>query len=169
MNALLILYAGNLSDTAYEGVFDGKNSIQLAVEQAKKFPGVGKTVLFARENSDFSSLTDVQVDKKDRWTKKSLLERISELQTDFEIIYFAFTDCPFLDPILAGKLAERHIRGSAEYSYADGFPYGLAPEILSPGTPGILAKILGDDDGPVDRDILFSVIQKDINAFDIET
>ncbi|GBU28011.1 hypothetical protein R84B8_01568 [Treponema sp. R8-4-B8] len=66
-------------------------------------------------------------------------------------------------------MAERHIRGAAEYSYADGFAYGLAPEILSPGTPGILAKILGGDDGLVERDILFSVIQKDINAFDIET
>ena len=169
MNALLILYAGNLSGTAYEGVFEGKNSVQLSVEQAKRFPGVGKTVLFACANADFSDLTDIQVEKKDRWTKRSLLERISELQTDFELIYFAFADCPFLDSALAGKLAERHIRGAAEYSYADGFAYGLAPEILSPGTPGILAKILGDDDGPVERDILFSVIQKDINAFDIET
>ncbi|WP_461252422.1 spiro-SPASM protein, partial [Treponema sp. R8-4-B8] len=118
---------------------------------------------------DFSGFTDIQVEKKEKWTKKSLLERISELQTDFELIYFAFADCPFLDPVLAGKLAERHIRGAAEYSYADGFAYGLAPEILSPGTPGILAKILGGDDGLVERDILFSVIQKDINAFDIET
>jgi spiro-SPASM protein len=31
-----------------------------------------------------------------------------------------------------------------------------------------LAKIAGDDDSPVERDMLFSVIQKDINAFDIE-
>jgi len=169
MNALLILYAENLSDKAYECVYDGKNSVQLATERAKSFPGVGKTVLFARANDDFSGLTDIQVEKKERWTKRSLLERISGLQTDFELIYFAFVDCPFLDPVLAGKLAERHIRGAAEYSYADGFAYGLAPEILSPGTPGILAKILGDDDGPVERDILFSVIQKDINAFDIET
>jgi len=169
MNALLILYAGNLSDTAYDGVFDGKNSVQLSVDKAKMFPGVGKTVLFARANADFSDLTDIQVEKKDRWIKRSLLERISELQGDFELIYFAFADCPFLDPILAGKLAERHTCGAAEYSYADGFAYGLAPEILSPGTAGILAKISGDDDGPVERDILFSVIQKDINAFDIET
>ncbi|WP_461256933.1 spiro-SPASM protein [Treponema sp. R80B11-R83G3] len=169
MNSLLILYAGNLSDMAYEPVFEGKNSVIVAVDRAKRFPGVGKTVLFARAKADFSTLTDIQTEKRDLWTKKSLLERISELQTDFELIYFAFADCPFLDPDLAGKLAERHIKGAAEYSYADGFAYGLAPEILSPGTPGILAKILGGDDGPVERDILFSVIQKDINAFDIET
>jgi len=169
MNALLILFAGNLSETAYEGVFDGKNSIQISIEQAKKFPGVGKTVLFANSNADFSNLQDIQIEKKDRWTKRSLLEKISELQSDFELIYFAFADCPLLDPVLAGKIADRHIHSAAEYSYADGFAYGLAPEILSRGTAGILAKILGEDDGQIERDILFSVIQKDINAFDIET
>jgi spiro-SPASM protein len=169
MNTLLILYAGNLSGTAYEPVFDGKNAVQLSVEQAKKFPNVGKTVLFACANADFSGITDIQVEEQDLWTKRGLLEKISELQKDFELIYFAFADCPFLDPVLAGKIAQRHARGAAEYSYADGFAYGLAPEILSPGTAGILAKISGDDDGPVERDILFSVIQKDINAFDIET
>jgi spiro-SPASM protein len=168
MNALLILYAGRLSGEAFEPVFDGKNSFQLAVEQAKKFPGAGKTVVFAGADADFSG-TDIQIEKKERWTRRGLLERISELQADFELIYFAFADCPFLDPALAGLIAQRHARFNAEYSYADGFPYGLAPEILSPGTAGILAKITGDDDGPVERDVLFSVIQKDINAFDIET
>jgi spiro-SPASM protein len=66
-------------------------------------------------------------------------------------------------------MAERHLRYAAEYSYADGRPYGLAPEIISGTTAAILSKILGDDDGPAERDMLFSVIQKDINAFDIET
>ena len=33
----------------------------------------------------------------------------------------------------------------------------------------ILAKILGENDGPVARDTIFSVLQKDINSFDIET
>jgi spiro-SPASM protein len=66
-------------------------------------------------------------------------------------------------------MAERHQQYRAEYSYADGWPYGLAPEILSPGTAGILAKLSENNDGPVERDALFFTIQKDINAFDIET
>jgi len=157
---------------ASENVFNGKNALQMALDQASRFPGVEKTVLFASSDSDYSNLTGVQIEKRDNsavpWTKKSVLERISELQADFDLIYFVFADCPFLDPSLAGAIADRHMRYAAEYSYADGWPYGLAPEILSPGTAGILAKILGDDDGPVERDMLFSVIQKDINAFDIE-
>ncbi|MDR0322036.1 MAG: spiro-SPASM protein [Treponema sp.] len=168
MNNLLILFSGNLTNQAFEPLFDGKNAVDLSVERAKSFPTVGKTILLASENDNLPSLTDIQVEKREAWTKRTLLERISELQTGFDCIYFAFADCPFLDPALAGALAQRHTHNAAEYSYADGYPYGLAPEILSPGTAGILAKILGDDDGAVERDILFSVIQKDINAFDIE-
>jgi spiro-SPASM protein len=103
------------------------------------------------------------------WTKKTLLHTLSELSAGYDLSYFAWADCPLLDPALAGRIAERHLRYAAEYSYADGWPYGLAPELLSAGTAGILAKILGDEDGPVERDCLFSVLQKDINAFDIET
>jgi spiro-SPASM protein len=169
MKNLLILFAGNLSDIAFEPVFNGKNSVQLSVEQTKNFPNLGKTVLLARENADFSFLTDIQIEKKAQWTKRGLLEKISEIQAGFDLTFFAFADCPFLDPVLAGKIAERHIQGKAEYSYADGFPFGLAPEILSPGTAGILAKILGEDGGQIEKDIIFSVLQKDINAFDIET
>ena len=173
MNALLILYAGSLSGEAFEPLLNGKNSIELAAGQAKKFPAVEKTVLLA-SGGDFSFLDGVQIEQRDTWTKRSLLEKIAELQHNegangYDCAYFAFADCPFLDPALASPMIERHLKYAAEYSYADGFPFGLAPEILSPGTAAILAKILADDDGPVERDILFSVIQKDINAFDIET
>ncbi|MDR2596866.1 MAG: spiro-SPASM protein [Treponema sp.] len=167
MNNLLVLYGGSLSGEAFEPLYDGKNSVCLTVKQAQEFPGVKKTVFLASQG-DFSFLADVQIEQRETWTKRSVLEKISELQTDFDCIYFAYADCPFLDPALAGAITERHLRYSAEYSYADGWPYGLAPEILSPGTAGILAKILIDDE-PVERDMLFYVIQKDINAFDIET
>jgi len=172
MNAILILYAGNLSKTAFEPLFDGKNSVELAIEQAQKFPGAGKIVILTDKKNDFSFLHEkierIEPQSAAAWTKRSLLEKIAELQGSFDLIYFAFADCPFLDPALAGAIADRQIRYKAEYSYADGWPFGLAPETLSPGTAGILAKISGED-GSVERDILFSVIQKDINAFDIET
>jgi spiro-SPASM protein len=166
MKALSVLFGGRLCDESFEPVFNGKNSVIMAMEQAKKFPFAEKTVLLAPEGN-FPFPDGVQIEQK-YWTKRSLLEKIAELQIGFDCVYFAFADCPFLDTSLAGALSQRHIRERADYSYADGFPYGLAPEILSPGTAGILAKITGDNDGPVERDILFSVIQKDINAFDIE-
>jgi spiro-SPASM protein len=168
MNAILILFGGNLTDQAFLPLLNGKNSISLAVEQGQKFPGVSKTALLAPDG-DFSFLNGVQIEQRDAWTKKSLLDKTAELQAGFDFAYFAFADSPFLDPALAGKIADRHTRYAAEYSYADGWPFGLAPELLSSSTAAILSKILGDDDGPVERDVLFSVLQKDINAFDIET
>jgi len=171
MNTLLVLFAGNLSGEAAEPLIDGKNSLILALQRAQSFPGVGKTALLTGPEGDFSSVpAGIYIEKRDSWTVKALLEAIAAHSEGFDLTYFAWADCPFPDPELARKLAERHIRYAAEYSYADGWPYGLAPELLSPGTAAILAKILGDSDGgPVGRDALFSVIQKDINAFDIET
>ena len=173
MNALLVLFGAQLSGEAFQPLFNGKNSIFFALEQSKNFPGVGKTVFFAGENCDeaaLQGLSGIDVEKQVFWTKKSLLETVSRLSAGFDCVYFSWADCPFLDVPLAAAMAKRHIDYAAGYSYADGWPYGLAPEIISPSTAGILAKILGEDDGgPVTRDAIFSVIQKDINAFDIET
>ncbi|MDR1250738.1 MAG: spiro-SPASM protein [Treponema sp.] len=170
MNALLVLFAGRLSGEAFEPLIGGKSSFSLALEQAGRFPGVDATVLLGCEGGEYPGLAaDILLEKRSAWTKRSLLEALAAHSTGFDLTYFAWADCPFLDPVLAGKLAERQLRFAAEYSYADGWPYGIAPELLSPGTAGILTKILGDDDGPVERDALFSVIQKDINTFDIET
>ena len=171
MNALLVLYAAGLSGQAAESLANGKNSVQLALERSRRFPSVGKTALLAGTEGDFpSGLEGISVIRRPSWTVKETLETIAEESAGFDLTYFAWADCPFLDPALAEKLAERHLRYAAEYSYADGWPYGLAPELLSPGTAAILAKILGGESGgPVKRDSLFTVIQKDINAFDIET
>lgn len=170
MNALTVLFAGRLASQAWEPVLSGQNALALALERARQFPGTAKTVVLGREAEDYSGLgPQVEVIVRPQWTKKSLLENLSTLSQGFDLTYAAWADCPFLDPALAGAIAERHLRYAAEYSYADGWPYGFSPELLSPGTAGILLKILGDDDGPVERDCLFSVLQKDINAFDIET
>jgi spiro-SPASM protein len=176
MNALAVLYGGGLTEYAFKSAFDGRSALDLALEQAAAFPGVTKTALLA--GPSFGGLADsagwkrpaaVEIIPAASWTRKTLLETLSAGSRGFDLTYFAWADSPFLDPALAGAEAARHRKYAAEYSYADGWPYGFAPEILAPGVAGILAKILGDDDGAVERDALFSVIQKDINAFDIET
>jgi spiro-SPASM protein len=178
MRSLTVLYGGRLTPEAFEpinaGEAAGKSAFIMALERAGRFPGTEKTVLLANEGGVFPDLPGgVSVVSRPSWTKKALLEALSVLAGGegkaYDLTFFAWADCPLLDPVLAGALAERHLRYGAEYSYADGWPYGFAPELLSPGTAGVLFKILGDDDGPLERDCLFSVIQKDINAFDIET
>jgi len=174
MNALLVLYAGQLPPEAFEPLAGGKNSVTLTLERARKFPNVAKTVVFGGEGRVAAALAellppDVIVESRPRWTVKGLLEGIAAHQEGCDLTFFAWLDCPFVDIEMAGRLADRHLRYAAEYSYADGWPYGLAPELLSSGTAAILAQIIGDDDTAVGRDALFWAIQKDINSFDIET
>jgi spiro-SPASM protein len=174
MNALTVLFGGSLSSHAFEPFFAGKNAVELALERGSRFPGTSKIVLLVTdefEGGPEAGLPGFELVRAPEWTKRSFLERVSALSAGFDLTYVAWADCPFLDPALAGAIAERHLRYAAEYSYADGWPYGFAPEVLSPGTAGILSKILDSEtkDEVVERDLLFSVIQKDINSFDIET
>ena len=176
MHALTILYGGSLASQALEPVFNNQPALCLAIKQAAAFPGSEKIVLLAK-NDDFAGIpasffkeNNVSLLKKSAWTVSELLKNISESSAGFDFAYYAWADAPFLDPLLAGKIAERHTRFAAEYSYADGWPGGLGPELITSQSAGILYKIAGDDGlGPVKRDSLFAVLQKEINAFDIET
>jgi len=171
MKALCVLYGGRLEPEAFgKALPGGKSAFSMALDAAGSFPGVQKTMFFGTEGMDYPGLSpNIETILMPSWTRKNLLEELSKASAAYDLTYFAWADCPLLDPALAGALVERHLRFHAEYSYADGWPYGFAPEILTPGTAGILAKIAEGDNGPVERDTLFYVIQKDINAFDIET
>jgi len=176
MKALSVLYGGRLGPEAFEtlpqAIESGVNTaFSMALNAALRFPGIQKTVILGLEGKEYPQKLSENIvwSLRPSWTKKSLLEELSRLSAGYDFAYFAWADCPLLDPDLAGALADRHIRYAAEYSYADGWPCGFAPELIAPETAGILSKLIKDDDGPVERDALFSVIQKDINAFDIET
>jgi spiro-SPASM protein len=172
-SAVAILFAGSLYDEAFEASFGGNNAFTLALKNAVAFPFVTKVVILARDDFDESfvpaGIEGITLLHESAWNTKNFLNALARAGEGFDLSYFAWADSPFLDPKLAGVLARRHLRGAAEYSYSDGWPAGLSPEILSPGTAGILAAINGEQEAPVRRDTIFAVLQKDINAFDIET
>jgi spiro-SPASM protein len=181
MHALAVLYGGSLCQAAFEKVLyapsgEKTGAAALALERASAFPGAARTILLA--DADFESRAaeagfivgekaEIRVIPDTK--RETLLNTLAEISRGFDFVYFAWADTPFLDKDLAGKTAERHVRYAAEYSYADGWPGGLAPEILTPSVAGILAALAKGDEEPVTRDALFQVIRKDINAFDIET
>ncbi|MDR0708390.1 MAG: spiro-SPASM protein [Treponema sp.] len=174
-NALVALFGGNLQKTAFQPLFSGKSAFDLAVEKSGAFPHVRKMILLTNERwGGGSSIEKIKKNEKiaaiaqDHWTKKALVETLFRVRADFDMIYFVWADAPFLDVELASALARRHARYRADYTFADGYPLGLAPEILSPECIRRLVSI-NSDDGAVERDAIFSVLQKDINAFDIET
>ncbi|MCL2093439.1 MAG: spiro-SPASM protein [Treponema sp.] len=174
MKALCVLYGGRLTQEAFEEQLPGQggqeSAFDLALKAVRRFQGVEKILFFGIQGLSYPSLPgDIEGIYRPSWNKLSFLEELSRQSAGYELTYLVWADCPLLDSELASTLALRHLHFYAQYTYADGWPYGFAPEILAPGVAGILAALNGDDQGPVERDLLFSVIQKDINAFDIET
>jgi spiro-SPASM protein len=170
MKALAVLFGGRLDAYSLTPSFRGRSALACAAEQARSFPGVQAVVLLAPADLPLpADVPELAVLSSPRWDVRSLLDALAAQSRGYDAVYYAWADCPLLDPTLAAAVMERHLRYAAEYSYADGWPYGFSPELLSPGTASVLRGLAGDDGGPVERDTLFTVLQKDINSFDIET
>jgi spiro-SPASM protein len=151
-------------------VFNGNNAVEQTFKRARLLPGVRHVVLLlplemAQTDEDMAASAASFVPL----TLRGLLKTLGEVSVGYDCVYFAWADCPFLDVPLATALSERHVRYGADYTYADGYPYGLAPELLAPDLPAKLLALLGEGDGQVERDSIFATLQRDINAFDIET
>lgn len=103
---------------------------------------------------------------------ENLAKTVSEQKADN--VVFSYDDCPFLDAELTKKILETHEEYKAEYTFADGYPYGFSPEVIAGGTLKILAelaKTTAETEGKkeVCRESLFNLIKTDINSFDVES
>lgn len=96
---------------------------------------------------------------------ETIAARVGDASTE---IVFAYLDQPFLNVELTRRLLARHREFRAEYTFADGYPTGLAPEIVSGRAVTHLLQ-MADDVTRVDRSGLFPIVQKDINRLDVET
>ena len=162
----------NFTKYGFAEIIDGKSSFETAVEYALSLEGVEKAVVIAdrKDLEKFellcSNVKIVDVDDFDSTVLFDILMRESE---GYEYIYYIYGDCPFLDKNTAEKMYKNHLKYFAQYSFADGNPYGTAPEILSSEIIGALKVLAEKSPEKVERDTVFKTIQKDINSFDIET
>ena len=102
---------------------------------------------------------------------RELLGALARLAEGADNLFYFFADCPLLDSGLASRMLENHRRYYADYTFADGYPLGLAVEILRPGAlPALAALAKGCPEvQAADRGAVFEVVRKDINSFDVET
>lgn len=100
---------------------------------------------------------------------QKLIISMSEKAEGYDNCIYIYGDTPLLDGVLTEKMFKNHYKYYADYSFADGYPYGLSPEILGSGCLKQLIPLAQGENGPIQRDSLFNCLQKDINAFDIET
>jgi spiro-SPASM protein len=84
-------------------------------------------------------------------------------------VEFCFADSPFLNPSISGQVRSLFRQYKADYAFSDGYPLGLAQEILSlqrlQGTLSLAHQFPLE----ITRSGLFELIQKDINSYHIET
>lgn len=189
MKAPVILFGGqSLSSYAFKPLIEERSALSLAVERSRSFPYATEVYLFIQDDVDEDLLPpDCRIIRKKQWSLADLLDSLADVSRNQDLVYFAWADCPLLDPDLTRSMVERHIRWASEYTFADGWPYGFSPEILAPTTAAILSSMYKKSMDPkggalsdhipstknkiaaVSRDVLFQVLQKDINSFDIET
>ncbi len=175
MKLAAVIYAGSLSPHALKPIAGGDSAYERCLGFVRRLPGLERAVvaegMLALPEGGFPKV------RRERWTLDLLLEEMAAVGQGVDAVLLAWADQPFLDSVLAAKMLEDFRRYRAEYGFADGYPVGLSAELLSPRVIQAvrgLASSLPPGTGPgtgsqIERDSLFTAIQKDINAFDIET
>ena len=140
-----------------EKVFAGLSAKELCLSAAKSFGFEVRTI---------SGCTTIG----------ELLEELDKIcrESQSDSLIFSYADCLFLNKSLTLGLLDTHKDYKAEYTFAEGYPEGFAPEVLDKGTLAILnelaktsAKETGDQ--KISRHSIMDIIKTDINSFEVET
>jgi spiro-SPASM protein len=178
MKNIALINAIGAGEIASRPVMDGKSSIERAVETGGAMPGVDKVTVLGSPGQPTAGAT---LDGRREWTVNGLLSAIRRHAEGYEDVFYLFADCPLMDARLAARMHANHRKYFADYTFADGYPYGLAPEILRAETAERLQAL--SEKGAVPgrgagtpsvnpaarRGTLFDLIKTDINSFDLET
>jgi spiro-SPASM protein len=156
----------SLDPHAFRPVVAGKSAFVRALDFGRGLPGVSDVVVFLSEAAElpagFRSIV------RPAWSVPDLLSEMSDASEGHDTIFYFFGDCPFLDSELAARMHANHVRYWADYTFADGYPFGIAAELLTRESLNRL-RAMAEGIGEPRRDSLFTVLKKDINSFDIET
>lgn len=180
MGNLAVINIFGLASSAYEPVFSGKSAFERVMEWAAVIPDASGIVLLAGLKTEIPNVGNqdlpVTVIKKESWDEEILIRALAETTGTAvggdelpEALFYTWGDAPLPDKKLTRTLWDLHYKYDAEYTFADGYPVGMAPEILSRSLPEKLIPLAVGRNGEVRRDTLFEVLRQDINAFDVET
>jgi spiro-SPASM protein len=169
-----------LNEYALQSVTDGESSLERVRQYASQLPGVERCLLLLPEDGQLQ-IPDLGFEIR-RLQEEGVDGLLSTLQSalaegEYDNLFYFFADCPLLDPALSTGMLDNHLKYYADYTFADGYPYGLSPEILKTSVLAPLLELAGKSrpaagEQPIrarDRGALFDLLKKDINAFDVET
>jgi spiro-SPASM protein len=172
MKTAALVYAGSLAPQALAPIAGGASAYERSIAFAARLPGLERALV--AEGSVPLPEGPFPKIRRDCWTVDGLLEAAGTVGEGLDAVFVFWADQPFLDPGLAARMLDNFRRYRAEYNFADGYPVGIAAEILSPRIVPALRRLAASipaessSAGP-SRDSVFSALQKDINVFDVET
>lgn len=178
MKSFVVLSANGISDYALEPLIEGGCiPLMCALEHAQCFPDYAGTIITATPEESVTlqrycsehSMQTVQVIPVPEHTAAAFFTALIPFAKEVDHVFIAWADAPFLDSEGAAHLYRQHCKYKAEYSFADGYPEGLLPQIVAAGLVPILAALPVAAQVPLCRTFLFDTIKKDINSYDLET
>jgi spiro-SPASM protein len=176
MAMIAVLNASTLTPQAFQPFSGGPSAFERSLSAAASFPEVEKIVLLCGseeakrelEKKCPAALGNIVLTSEGTSGFPAFVAALESAASGSDCFYYSYADYPLLDGKLASGLHERHRGYQADYSFADGYPQGLAPEILRTACLSTLALLCATMPGEPGRDALFTILQKDINGFDIE-
>ena len=166
MRNIALVNGIDLRPPAHRPLVDGRSAFSCVLEFARGLPDVTDRVVFLSAPVELPQGFRPVV--RPSWTVSDLMAEMASAAEGHDHVFYHFADSPFLDPDLARRMYQTHVRYWADYTFADGYPAGISPEILTPQTVKRL-RSMADGAGAPRRDTLFTVLKKDINSFDVET
>lgn len=182
MKTLVSVFAGSPRDYAFEPLFAGTSAFDRVIEWINALSSqddlhLHQAVVFTTgeyieriEAISKNCLVPVQVRSGDFTAVAAFISALESVRGDCDTIIHGRYSCPFYDPELTTELYRFHHRYAAEYTFAEGWPEGLAPVVVNGSTVPILKSLSETRDfGSVGRDVFFDIIRSDINSFEVET
>jgi spiro-SPASM protein len=173
MKTLAVVNGTDLKPYALEPLFGAMSAFERVLRYACSLPGIEKILVLAGPSGvpPHAGLPVAceTVTVEPPFSAEALFRTLAGRAAGFEHLFYVFADTPFLDAELSRRMFDNHLTYNAEYSFADGYPVGLAPEIVRTDVLSALETLARGVSEPVSRGTVFSIVQKDINAFDIET
>jgi uncharacterized protein TP_0285 len=178
MPSLVALYSIGIAKYALDAFIEEKSVVHLAIENALLLPECKKVLILVNSKDqklvekilkDFSPSTDIKVLALEKMTAKFFFKACIDEKLDCSDVFISPLEAPFIDVNSTKELYLQHTKYKAEYSFAEGYPEFIFPQLLNIGLCDILCQFSKDDEKTINHDFVFEIIKKDINSYDIET
>ena len=173
MKTIACINAVSVSPYAELALADGVSAVDRVKQYTEALPGLERVLVFVAQGAPAELPETWEAVAREAWTAQELLGELTRVGREYgdedTLLLHYFIDAPFLDLGISRRMLENHRRYFAEYTFADGFPDAVAPTILNHDMPERLLTLVKPEDDPADWELLFTVLRRDINAFEVET